>query len=338
MSAWSPNCSRPSPAPARLPGLDEAGRVARCCWRARHARPLASPHVRLLGRDRGRTGDLPRRPPRPPALRQGGDPNCIISKTDDVSDLLEVAVLLKEAGLLRPLENALDVNIVPLFETIGDLQNAAGVMDRMFSMPAYRRLLAARRRLQEVMLGYSDSNKDGGFLTSGWELYKAEIELVEVFARHGVRCACSTAAAARSAAAAARATRPSSPSRRRGAGQIRLTEQGEVIASKYANPEVGRRNLEVLAAATLEATLLARPAPPPPIPRRDGQALSDAAFAAYRGLVYETEGFERYFWESTVIARSPRSTSAAARPRARRAPPSRTCARFRGCSAGRSAA
>ena len=114
-------------------------------------------------------------------------PNCIISKTDDVSDILEVAVLAKEAGLLRPAEGVLDVNIIPLFETIGDLQNAAGVMDRLFSLPTYMALLESRHKEQEVMLGYSDSNKDGGFLTSGWELYKAEIGLIGTFARHNVR-------------------------------------------------------------------------------------------------------------------------------------------------------
>jgi hypothetical protein len=86
-------------------------------------------------------------------------------------------------------------------------------MDGIFKLPAYRQLIAGRGNEHEVMLGYSDSNKDGGFLTSGWELYKAEIELARVFAEHGVRCACSTAAAARSAAVAARPTMPSSPSR-----------------------------------------------------------------------------------------------------------------------------
>ena len=114
--------------------------------------------------------------------------NCIISKTDGVSDLLELALLLKESGLLRPGKQAqLDVNIIPLFETIEDLQKSAATMDSLFSLPAYRELIAGRGDEQEVMLGYSDSNKDGGFLTSGWELYKAEIELARTFGRHGVR-------------------------------------------------------------------------------------------------------------------------------------------------------
>ncbi len=112
--------------------------------------------------------------------------NCIISKAESVSDLLELALLLKEVGIVRPGDGS-DVHLVPLFETIEDLRNCAVLMDRLLSLPAYRTLVDSRGGVQEVMLGYSDSNKDGGFVTSGWELYKAEIGLVEVFRRHGVR-------------------------------------------------------------------------------------------------------------------------------------------------------
>ena len=141
-------------------------------------------------------------------------PNCIISKTDGVSDLLELALLLKESGLLLPgATPRLDVNIIPLFETIEDLQKSAATMAGVFDIPAYRALIAGRGNEHEVMLGYSDSNKDGGFLTSGWELYKAEIELAQVFSRHQVVCVCSTAVAARSVVAAARPITPSWPSR-----------------------------------------------------------------------------------------------------------------------------
>jgi phosphoenolpyruvate carboxylase len=177
-------------------------------------------------------------------------------------------------------------------------------MDRLFGLPGYAALLAARGMQHEVMLGYSDSNKDGGFLTSGWELYKAEIELVQVFRRHGVRLRLFHGRGG----SVGRGGGPSYQAilaQPGGAvqGQIRLTEQGEVIAAKYANPEVGRRNLEVLVAATLEATLLAGDAPAPRAEFIDAmQALSDHAFAAYRALVYETPGFEQYFWESTVIS------------------------------------
>ncbi|SMF86211.1 Phosphoenolpyruvate carboxylase, type 1 [Azospirillum oryzae] len=230
--------------------------------------------------------------------------NCVISKTDGVSDILEVAVLLKEAGLLRPKEKALDLNIAPLFETIGDLRNCAATMDRLLSIPTYRRFLESRGNLQEVMLGYSDSNKDGGFLTSGWELYKAEIALVEVFAKHGVRLRLFHGRGG----SVGRGGGPSYQAilaQPAGAvqGAIRITEQGEVIAGKYSNPEVGRRNLETLAAATLEATLLhpESAAPCTDLFLQTMEELSEHAFKAYRGLVYDTEGFEKYFWESTVI-------------------------------------
>ncbi len=283
---------------------DEAGRCALLLEELATARPLASPHVKYSEESEGELAIF--HSARRAHLRYGtaAIQNCIISKTDDVSDLLELAVLLKEAGLLRPLENALDVNIVPLFETIEDLENAADVMERLFSLPIYRALLGARKHTQEVMLGYSDSNKDGGFLTSGWALYKAESELVTTFARHGVRLRLFHGRGG----SVGRGGGPSYQAilaQPDGAvqGQIRLTEQGEVIGAKYGNPEVGRRNLEVLVAATLETSL--RPAGNAPTPAAfvDAmQALSDAAFTAYRGLVYETEGFERYFWESTVIS------------------------------------
>ena len=111
-------------------------------------------------------------------------PNYVISMTAGPSDVLEVALLLKEAGLLVPGEEPrAAVNIIPLFETIEDLRACGAIMDQLFSLPYYRQLLESRGDVQEVMLGYSDSNKDGGFLTSNWELYKAERALVEVFAR-----------------------------------------------------------------------------------------------------------------------------------------------------------
>jgi phosphoenolpyruvate carboxylase len=153
------------------------------------------------------------------------------------------------------------------------------------------------------MLGYSDSNKDGGFLTSGWELYQAEIALIDVFKRHDVRLRLFHGRGG----SVGRGGGPSyqailaQPDGAVEAG-IRITEQGEVIAGKYSNPEVGRRNLEILAAATLEAVL---PQPSQASARLEYLAamaeLSDHAYAAYRDLVYETDGFERYFWESTVI-------------------------------------
>ena len=192
---------------------------------------------------------------------------------------------------------------MPLFETIEDLRNCVGVMDRLLSLPEYRKLVDSLGGEQEVMLGYSDSNKDGGFVTSGWELYKAEIGLVEVFRKHGVRIRLFHGRGG----SVGRGGGPSYDAilaQPGGAvqGQIRITEQGEIISSKYSNPEVGRRNLETLASATLEATLLQDESPAPdPAFLETMEELSLSAYKAYRGLVYETDGFVRYFWASTVI-------------------------------------
>jgi phosphoenolpyruvate carboxylase len=229
-------------------------------------------------------------------------PQCIISMCKGVSDMLEVAVLLKEAGLVDP-SGRCALNIVPLFETIEDLQASATIMDRLLSLHDYRRLVDSRGAVQEVMLGYSDSNKDGGFVTSGWELYKAEIGLVEVFERHGVRLRLFHGRGG----SVGRGGGPSYDAilaQPGGAvnGQIRITEQGEIISSKYSNAEVGRNNLEILAAATLETSLLQ---PRHSAPRAEYleamEQLSALAFKAYRELVYETDGFVDYFWASTVI-------------------------------------
>ncbi len=283
---------------------DEEGRIALLLAEIATSRPLASPYLTYSDETQSELAIY--RAARVAHERYGkaAVPNCIISKTDSVSDLLELAVILKEAGLLHPNEARLDVNIIPLFETIADLRNSAVIMKNILDLPAYVRLLASRDHAQEVMLGYSDSNKDGGFLTSGWELYKAELALVDVFAEKKLRLRLFHGRGG----SVGRGGGPSYQAilaQPAGAvqGQIRLTEQGEVITTKYANPEVGRSNLEVLAAATIEASLLSRmEAPPKPAYLACMDLLSDYAFKGYRNLVYETEGFEQYFWESTVIS------------------------------------
>jgi phosphoenolpyruvate carboxylase len=229
-------------------------------------------------------------------------PTAIISNTTDVSDLLELAVLLKQVGLVDP-DGISAINIVPLFETIEDLRNCGDIMEALLSVPAYRALVASLGDVQEVMLGYSDSNKDGGYVTSGWELYKAEITLIEIFRRHDLTLRLfhgrgGTVGRGGGPSYEAILAQPDGAVQ----GQIRVTEQGEIISSKYSNPDLGRRNLEAMAAATFEATLLH---PEDAVPDEDYygimDALSDLAYAAYRDLVYETEGFETYFRASTVI-------------------------------------
>ena len=284
-------------------GLGEAARVALLREELKTARLLSSPFLRYSAETASELTILREAAEAHRRYGKAAVPNYVISKTNGVSDLLEVALLLKEAGLLRPRERELDVNIVPLFETIADLHNCGSIMDELLAMPEYRYLLEGRDRAQEVMLGYSDSNKDGGFLTSGWELYKAEIALVDTFRRHGITLRLFHGRGG----SIGRGGGPSYQAvlaQPAGAvqGQIRVTEQGEVIAAKYSQAEVGRRNLEILAAASLEATLLQ---PDQAVAREEYFAameeLSIHAYRAYRNLVYETAGFDRYFWESTVI-------------------------------------
>ena len=264
----------------------------------------------------------------------------IISHTETVSDLLEVLLLQKEVGLMHgTLDSSAtnDLIVVPLFETIEDLRNAAPIMREFYALPGIAQLVQRSGAEQDIMLGYSDSNKDGGIFTSNWELYRAEIALVELFDEM----------AGRAAGPPQRKTAPP-PSERGSAthevasveahrfhgitlrmfhgrggtvgrgggpsyqailaqppgtvrGQIRLTEQGEVIGSKYANPEIGRRNLETLVAATLEATLLQPTKSATPAFLKAAALLSASSMAAYRALVYETPGFTEYFFSATPI-------------------------------------
>ena len=292
---------------AAIPGmsyldLNEEARINLLLSELRSARPLSSAFVKYSEETLGELAVF--RAAAEAHARFGTDVihQCIISMCKGMSDMLEVAVLLKEVGLINPSGRSA-MNIVPLFETIEDLQASSGIMDRMLSLHDYRRLVDSRGGIQEVMLGYSDSNKDGGFVTSGWELYKAEIELVDVFERHHVRLRLFHGRGG----SVGRGGGPSYDAiiaQPGGAvnGQIRITEQGEIISSKYSNPEVGRSNLEILAAATLEASLLH---PRQSAPRKEYltamEQLSALAFKAYRGLVYETDGFADYFWGSTVI-------------------------------------
>ncbi len=238
--------------------------------------------------------------------------NYIISHTETVSDLLEVFLLQREAGLMHVAQNGkapdAQLMVIPLFETIPDLRNAPGIMDGLLSVPMVRELVRQQGQLQEVMLGYSDSNKDGGFLTSNWELYKAEVSLVQVFEKHQVKLRLfhgrgGTVGRGGGPSHEAILAQPAGTVN----GQFRLTEQGEIIASKFSNPEIGRRNLELVVAAVMEASLT------PPLTdgkrakrlaefERVMETLSEYAYRAYRNLVYETPGFTDYFFAATPIA------------------------------------
>ena len=257
--------------------------------------------------------------------------HCIISHTEDVSDLLEVMLLLKEVGLLRgtlvgaadsaavveaadavePAEGdaACDLIVSPLFETIADLRHAEPIMRSLYALPGMAAMLRRSGGEQDIMLGYSDSNKDGGSFTSSWELYRAEVALAALFGElrrdHGITLRLfhgRGGTVGRGGGPSFQAILAQPPGTVN--GQIRLTEQGEVIASKYSHPEIGRRNLETLVAATLEATLLHPPGAQTGAPQSflDAAAgLSEASFKAYRKLVYATPGFSDYFFSATPI-------------------------------------
>ncbi|HZH56629.1 MAG TPA: phosphoenolpyruvate carboxylase, partial [Burkholderiaceae bacterium] len=275
----------------------------------------------------------------------------IISHTETLSDLLELLVLQQETGLLRPdaprqparasssgrapsaaqrsaereARLAAGLMVVPLFETIPDLERAPEIMAAWLDLPEVRRRVRhAQNGIQEVMLGYSDSNKDGGYLTSNWSLYCAERELVKVFEKRRVRLRLfhgrggSVARGGGPSFEAIVAQPPGTVN-----GQIRLTEQGEVIQGKYKDAGVGRWHLENIVAATLEASLT----PPAEAARIENERMrkyfsamswmSEQAQTAYRDLVYGTRGFTDYFFAATPI-REIAGLNIGSRPAARR--------------------
>jgi phosphoenolpyruvate carboxylase len=229
----------------------------------------------------------------------------IVSMAQSVSDLLEVHVLLKEAGLYIP-GDAPQAHImaIPLFETIADLQAGPGIMQAWLGLPEVAGI-AHTRGYQEVMIGYSDSNKDGGYLTSTWGLNRGSTALAPVFAEAGIGMQLfhgrggAVGRGGGSSYAAILAQPPGTVQ-----GRIRITEQGEVIAAKYGTRESATINLEAIASATLIASL-----EPEKLSDKDARrftaamdTLSDAAFHAYRDLVYGTEGFRTFFRQMTPIS------------------------------------
>jgi phosphoenolpyruvate carboxylase len=236
-------------------------------------------------------------------------PECIttyiISKCDSVSDMLEVNILLKEAGLYRGVGTPhAAIMAVPLFETIGDLENSARVMSAWLALPEVAAATRARG-FQEVMVGYSDSNKDGGYLTSVWSLQQATTALAEVFAKsdtamqvfHG-----RGGAVGRGGGSSFDAIRAQPHGTVK--GRIRITEQGEIIAAKYGTRESAAANLESITAATLLTSLenVALSAESRTRYTAAMDTLSKEAFRAYRALVYGTEGFSRFFRQMTPLA------------------------------------
>src|SRR6267378_3589423 len=296
--------------------LDEAKRTALLARELAGPRPLRSPHLAYSPRVERELGVVAAAAQAQKRLGKAVVSKYVISHCESLSDLLEVGALLREAGLLRP--DGMDVDVIPLFESIADLERCGAVMRSALENPVYRGWVRARGDEQEVMLGYSDSNKDGGYLSSSWTLYKATADLLRVFRAHGVRLRLfhgRGGTVGRGGGPSYEAVLSQPPGSVDGA--LRLTEQGEVIASKYADPENGRHNLEILAAATLEASLVVNPEDGRGRRAQIMEELSQLALAAYRGLVRETPGFMEFFRGATPFSEIAR-LNIGSRPASRR--------------------
>ncbi|AVP68593.1 phosphoenolpyruvate carboxylase [Prescottella equi] len=288
--------------------LPEDERIALLTRELATRRPLAGPHAEFSELTTKELGILRAAADAVDRIGPEAIPNYVISMCESVSDMLEAAILLAEVGLFDPDGEAgprCPVGIVPLFETIEDLRHGAETLTATLDVPLYRALVANRGDSQEVMLGYSDSNKDGGYLAANWALYRAELDLVRVAREKGIRLRLfhgRGGTVGRGGGPSYDAILAQPP----GAveGSLRITEQGEIIAAKYAEPRLARRNLEALVSATLESTLLdveglgddAAPA------YAVLDELAELARVAYADLVHDTPGFVEYFEASTPVA------------------------------------
>ncbi|HWC62178.1 MAG TPA: phosphoenolpyruvate carboxylase, partial [Rhizomicrobium sp.] len=281
--------------------LDETARMNLLLEELSHARPLRSPYAGYSEETRRELAIADRAASLKAHFGESAVANYVISKSATPSDLLETAILMKEAGLFLPGGKA-RLRIVPLFETIEDLRRSTEVMGTYFDQPLVQAMIAAQGNLQEVMIGYSDSNKDGGYVTSNWEIRAGIARLVKLGRERGIRMRFfhgRGGAVGRGGGSSFDAIRalPAGASH----DGIRITEQGEVVSSKYGDPEIGRASLETIVAASLLAELS------PESDAADGPdgallaEFSEAAYRAYRGLVYETAHFEDYFRQSTPL-------------------------------------
>ena len=280
--------------------LNEEQKQAALLRELSHQRPLYSPFIPYSDHTRHELAIFNEARKIKDEFGEDAVTQSIISNCEQPSDLLALALLLKESGLLV-VENGKPhsrINIVPLFETIEALENACPVMETMFRLDWYDALLESRGNIQEIMLGYSDSNKDGGYVTSSWCLYQAELGLVELFKKYDVRMRLfhgRGGSVGRGGGPSYQAilAQPAGSV----AGQIRITEQGEVITAKYADPGNAQRNLETLVAATLEASILPDKKDPDAKLMQD---LSDVSFKYYRELITHPD-FIDYFLQTSPI-------------------------------------
>ncbi|HEX5365577.1 MAG TPA: phosphoenolpyruvate carboxylase [Acidimicrobiales bacterium] len=290
----------------RYGDLDEGGRVEVLVAELGSRRPLTAPDADLDPATRAELDVLRCARRAVDVLGPDAVPCYVVSQCRSVSDVLEVALLLEEVGLAHTGDvPTLGPGVVPLFETVDDLRGAGATMAALLAQPRYRDLVRARGDVQEVMLGYSDSNKDGGYLAANWAVYRAEVELVEVFRRAGVRLRLfhgrgGTVGRGGGPSYDAILAQPEGSVQ----GSLRLTEQGEVRAAKYADPEAARRNLEALVAAMLESSLLDVEGLGDDAPAAYAlmDELAEAARLSYRQLVADTPGFVDWFRAATPLA------------------------------------
>ncbi|MCG7630732.1 phosphoenolpyruvate carboxylase [Gordonia McavH-238-E] len=287
--------------------LEESARVEILSAELSARRPLTSPDAELSELATKELGIVRAAARAVATFGPAAVPNYIISMCTSVSDMLEALILLKEAGLYDPDGGSprCTVRVVPLFETIEDLQQGAQTLLAVLDVPFYRAMVDSQNGIQEIMLGYSDSNKDGGYMAANWALYRAELDLVDAASQSGIRLRLfhgRGGTVGRGGGPSYDAILAQPPGAVQ--GSLRITEQGEIIAAKYAEPVAARRNLETLLAATIESSLL------------DTEGLgdeSDSAYeimddiaakarAAYSRLVHETPGFVEYFTTSTPLS------------------------------------
>ena len=242
----------------------------------------------------------------------------IISHATSVSDMLELAIMLKEVGLVDAQKAR--VQIVPLFETIEDLDHSEETMRRYFSLPLAKKWIASKDNYQEIMLGYSDSNKDGGYLSSCWTLYKAQQQLTAIGAEFGVKVTFfhgrgGTVGRGGGPTYEAITSQPLKSIKDR----IRLTEQGEVIGNKYGNKDAAYYNLEMLVSAAINRMITKKKSDTNTSNRYEAvmDQVVDRSYDIYRDLVFGNEHFYDYFFESSPI-KAISSFNIGSRPAARK--------------------
>lgn len=289
--------------------LSEEEKIDSLTERLNDPRPLASPFI-PLSEEATETVKVFE------TIRRGQDwfgelciQNYLISMTAGTSDMLEVLLLAKERGLYHvDTDGSVTsrLNVVPLFETIEDLRDAPRMVRALFSNSAYRRHLEARGNRQEIMLGYSDSNKDGGYLTANWELYRCQKAIYEVAKEYGVELKFfhgRGGALGRGGGPLERSILAQPPEALQ--GKVKITEQGEVISQRYSHPGIAERSLESAVSAVLVASLGVQTEKMQRAEKRwceIMEGISQASLEKYQKFVYGTKGFLEYFQQVTPIA------------------------------------